>query len=152
MQINELKNRTRFKNERLTKAYRKFSDLIHELHSQSLNDNVISFINQQIDLINRNHDEKSLKKQIRISQHKIIQLLVKEHKLVPKSYYRNLWMVLGMSAFGIGIGTAFGTALGNMGFLGIGIPFGMVIGIAVGISMDNKAAKEGRQLKFDLGK
>jgi hypothetical protein len=34
-----------------------------------------------------------------------------------------------------------------MGFLGIGLPLGMVIGIAVGNSMDQKAAKEGRQLK-----
>lgn len=150
--IKELKNRTRFNNERLAKTYRKLSELINELRSQSLNGNVVSFVNEQIELLNKNHDEKALKKLVRLSQHKILKMVEKEHKIVPKHYYRNLWMVLGMSAFGVSLGTAFGAALGNMGLLGIGIPFGMVIGIAVGTSMDQKAAKEGRQLKFDLSK
>jgi len=38
--------------------------------------------------------------------------------------------------------------MGNMAFLGTGIPLGMVIGMAVGSGMDKKAAAEGRQLDY----
>jgi hypothetical protein len=34
-------------------------------------------------------------------------------------------MVLGMSAFGIPMGVAFGLSMGNIGLLGIGLPIGM---------------------------
>ncbi len=152
MEIKELKKRTHFNNQRLSKLYRKFTELINELRSQPLNTNVVSFINEQIDIINGANDEKTIRKHVRIGQQRIIKLVEKEHKIVPKNYYRNLWMVLGMSAFGVSLGTAFGVALGNVGLLGVGIPFGMIIGIAIGTSMDKKAAQNGRQLKFDLSK
>jgi hypothetical protein len=42
-----------------------------------------------------------------------------------------------------------GTALGNMGFIGVGIGMGLAIGIAIGTDMDKKARKEGRQLDFE---
>jgi len=37
-----------------------------------------------------------------------------------------------------------------MGFLGIGIPIGMVIGMAIGAGMEQKAFEEGRQLDLEL--
>ncbi|MBT8222071.1 MAG: hypothetical protein KJN96_02760 [Eudoraea sp.] len=60
-------------------------------------------------------------------------------------------MALGMAVFGVPMGVAFGAALDNMAFLGIGIPIGMAIGIAIGTAMDEQAKKEGRQLDIDLG-
>ena len=71
-------------------------------------------------------------------------------KLVPKFYYRNLWMVLGMSAFGIPLGVAFSMSIKNMAFIGIGLPIGMAIGMIVGTNMDKKAFDEGRQLDVVL--
>ena len=150
MEIKELNKRMRFENERFGKCYQKFSTLINELKTQKLSDKVIEFTNQQIILINFSQEEKKLKKQVRISQQKILRLLEKEHKLVPKGYYRNLWMVLGMSTFGLPMGVAFGASLGNMGLLGIGLPIGMVIGIALGTKKDKDAAKNGKQLNFEL--
>ena len=61
---------------------------------------------------------------------------------------RIIRMALGMSAFGIPMGVAFGAATDNMGLIGIGIPIGMSIGIAVGAQKDAQAAKNGLQLKF----
>ena len=81
---------------------------------------------------------------------KIIKLLEKELKIVPKNYYRNLWFIVGMSVFGLPLGVAFGISIGNLGLLGIGLPIGMVIGIAVGSGMDKKAHKEGRQLNIEI--
>lgn len=51
-----------------------------------------------------------------------------------------------MSAFGIPLGVAYVSIIGNMAFLSIGLPIGMVLGMAVGAGMDKKALKEGRQL------
>ena len=150
MEIKELNKRMRFENERFGKCYQKLHTLVNELKTQKLSTKVIDFINKQIELINVTQEEKKLKKQVRLSQQKILRLLEKEHKLVPKGYYRNLWMVLGMSSFGIPMGVAFGAALGNMGLLGIGLPIGMVIGMPLGTKKDNDAAKKGRQLNFAL--
>ena len=59
-------------------------------------------------------------------------------------------MVLGMSAIGLPIGSAFGLLIGNIGLLGLGLPIGMVIGLLIGYRMDKKAQAEGRQLNIEL--
>jgi len=73
-------------------------------------------------------------------------LLEKELKIVPKGYYQNLWIALGICVFGLPIGVVFGTSLDNMGLLGIGLPIGVAIGYVLGSRMDKKASEEGRQL------
>ena len=70
--------------------------------------------------------------------------------MVPKNYYRNMWLALGMSVFGLPIGVAFGASIGNMGLLGVGLPIGMAIGTLVGSQMDKKALKESRQLNIEI--
>jgi hypothetical protein len=77
-------------------------------------------------------------------------LLESKHKIVPINHYRKLWVVLGMSAFGVPIGISLGLSLGSMGFLAIGFPIGMGIGAGIGSGMDKKALKEGRQLDFEV--
>lgn len=53
---------------------------------------------------------------------RILKLIEKELKLVPKNSYRNRWMAIGMSAFGVPIGAG----------------------------MDKKAFEEGRQLDMEI--
>jgi hypothetical protein len=149
MEIKELKNRTRFENEKIGNCYQRFFSLIKELRSQKLSGNVVSLVNEEIDLINSSLEEKPLRRQVFKSQQKIIKLIEKEHKIVPKNYYRNLWMVLGMTVFGLPFGAAFGTAIGNMAFLGLGMPIGMAIGVAIGAKKDKEAVNAGRQLNFE---
>jgi hypothetical protein len=148
MELQELTPRT-FQNttSKEAVAFSKFELLLNELRMRNLPSEIVSKINLEIELIN-NTSTSELKKQLRKSNTKTLRILEKELKLVPKNYYRNLWMVIGMSAFGIPMGVAFGTAIGNMAFLGIGLPIGMAIGIAVGSSMDKKAHDENRQLKI----
>ena len=119
------------------------------LKQQDLTEIVIEKLNIEIDKINA-ASLKKLNSQIRKSQFKMIQVLEKEQKLVPKNYYRKIWLVLGMSAFGLPLGVVFGFALDNMAFLGIGLPIGMVIGMAFGAQMDKKAKKEGRQINMEM--
>jgi len=65
-----------------------------------------------------------LRKLVRTKQTSIIKILENELKVVTKNYYRNLWLAIGMAAFGVPIGVAIGTSLGNMAFMGIGFPIG----------------------------
>ncbi|MBS2211046.1 hypothetical protein KEM09_06520 [Carboxylicivirga mesophila] len=130
--------------------YHQFRKLVVELQKRELPSAIVEFVNDNIQLVNHAIDKKfELRKQIAASQKAIIKLLEKELKLVPKGYYRNLWMVLGMTVFGVPLGIVWGQVTDNMGTLGIGIAVGMAIGLALGSAQDNKAAREGRQLDVD---
>ena len=77
----------------------------------------------------------------------LAQTINKEHGLTTKGYYQGLWMVLGMSIFGIPFGTIFGLSLNNFGLFGVGLPIGMVIGMALGAQKDKKAEAAGTVLE-----
>lgn len=152
MKIKELKEfPNRYQDTKLQTAYAQFNTLLAFLKKEKLSPEMVLFINKGIDEINGAiHSEKELKKQLRKTQTCLLNKMEKDLKLVTKNHYRNLWMAVGMAAFGIPMGIIFGASLGNMGFIGIGLPIGMVIGIAVGTSMDKKALEEGRQLDLEL--
>jgi hypothetical protein len=89
-------------------------------------------------------------KLIKQKQSFIIKQVEKAHKIVPKNYYRTMYMLFGMSGIGIPIGVAFGLSIGNLGLLGLGLPIGMGIGVAIGSSLDKKALNTGRQLNIEM--
>ena len=116
-----------------------------------MSNSVIETINKDILEINTSKENsKKFRTLIKKKQLKIAQLLEKKMNLVTKNHYRNIWLSLGMAAFGIPLGVSFGASLGNMGLLGVGLPIGMLIGMAIGKKKDEKAQKEGRQLNIDL--
>ena len=132
---------------RLQTKYQQLGLLISELNRRELPKEIIEQINGILDPVQSlSESDPGFAKLLRKSQSAIVKLLEKELKLVPRNHYRTTWMAVGMSAFGIPIGVAFGAALGNMGLLGAGLPIGFAIGLAVGGAMDNKAKEEGRQL------
>lgn len=133
---------------RLKKKVDSLQGILKELQERELSKAVIASINTHVDEVNAfNTSDSGLSRFIAKKQTKILNILLKGHKIVPKGYYRNLWMVLGMSAFGIPLGVIFGLSLGNMAFLGIGMPIGMAVGMSMGIAMDQKAFKDNRQLR-----
>ncbi|XOV95018.1 MAG: hypothetical protein ACFHWX_09975 [Bacteroidota bacterium] len=152
MEIKKLKNRPDIDQyKKLNASYNQLNKFLIELRSRELPDKTANLINREIDQLNQVSGlEKELRKQIKQTQSLMIKLIEREHKLVTKNHYRNTWLIIGMAAFGIPLGAAFGTGLGNMAFLGIGLTFGMVIGIAVGTRMDKIALQEGRQIDFEI--
>ncbi len=152
MEIKELKNRPGTdENRKLISLYSQFEKLLVELRKRELSEEIINSINTEIDEINAvSGSGKELRKKIKNTQSKIIKLIEKEHKLVTENHYRNTWLAVGMAAFGIPMGVAFGASFGNMAFVAIGIPVGMAIGIAVGSGMDKKAFEEGRQIELEI--
>lgn len=109
-------------------------------------DDIASFLNQYREVLSASADGPSRSAIAKITN-RLITHLERNHKLVLPDHYRNQWMALGMAAFGVPLGVAFGLALDNMAFLGIGLPIGLSIGLALGSSMDQKAQQEGRQLR-----
>ncbi|GAB3947255.1 hypothetical protein GCM10028805_19170 [Spirosoma harenae] len=152
MTINELKERQDFAaDSKLRAMYIQLGGLLNELKKKELTQPIIESINQDVNELNTTPlTGNAFEKAIKQKQTKIIKLVEKELKIVPKNYYRTLWLALGISAFGLPIGVAIGLSLGNIGFLGIGLPIGMAIGIAVGSGLDKKALDEGRQLAIEI--
>jgi hypothetical protein len=148
MNIIELKNPQKvIIDEKLDKVFTQLENLLIELRKRELPQNIVEFINDSITVINSSDlIEKDLKVLVIKRQNAILKLVKKELKLVPKGYHATLWMLFGFSGFGIPIGVAFGLAMGNIGLLGIGLPIGMGVGAVVGLLLDKKAFKEGRQL------
>ncbi|NBW38000.1 MAG: hypothetical protein EBR30_23865 [Cytophagia bacterium] len=106
---------------------------------------------QEVQLLNAIADDaKGFARAIKTTEGKIVRFVEKQLKLVPQKYYRKLWLLLGMTSFGIPFGVVFAMSIGNMAMLGIGLPIGMGIGVAIGTALDNKALKEGRQLDIEL--
>ncbi len=77
----------------------------------------------------------------------LIHLLEQDFQLVGKGHYQSKWMAFGIM-FGITLGPIFSAALNNYAFVGIGLPIGMAVGIALGAEKDKKAKEEGRVLDF----
>ena len=152
MNIIELNERQNLSADTKTnRIYIQLEELLNQLRKRNLPENIIDSVNQDIEVVNAasliGNDFRKLVKQ---KQNKIIKLLEKDLKVVPKNYYRNMWLALGMSVFGLPIGVAFGASIGNMGLLGVGLPIGMAIGALVGSKMDKKALEEGRQLNIEI--
>lgn len=135
---------------KLEKAYTQLAELLAELKKRELPTEIVSSINEAIDALNSTDEVgQTLAKSLRKTRRSLLKQLEKELKLVPKNHFLALWMALGMSAFGIPLGVAFGISLQNMGFLGLGIPLGLGVGLAIGAGLDKKAEQEGRQLSVE---
>lgn len=152
MSIIDLKERPDTTNDfKLNILYLQFEKLLSELRKKILPQDTYNFINERIERVNiSSFIGNDFKKLIKQEQTAILKHVEKVHKIAPKNYYRNLWMLLGFTAFGLPIGVSFGLSIGNIGLMGVGLPIGMAIGAAVGSSMDKKALNEGRQLDIEI--
>ncbi|NNK83025.1 MAG: hypothetical protein HKO92_07865 [Flavobacteriaceae bacterium] len=152
MKLNTLNVRTDIdSNSKLARSFNQLENLLKLVSEKELPEGIINTINTNINELNAITDTgKVLRRQIRKKQTNIIKLLENELKIVPKNYYRNTWLAIGMGAFGVPIGVAFGISLKNMGLLGAGLPIGLAIGLGIGAGMDKKAFNEGRQLDIEI--
>lgn len=136
--------------EKQLRKIEQFKNVLKLLRQRQLNENMIATINEHIDTINSASNEpRTFYKQVKKAQTRIVRLIEKEEKLVCKDHYRNTYIAIGI-AFGAGIGTALASSTKNYFLTGVGIPFGMIIGMYLGTAQDKKAKEEGRQLDITL--
>jgi hypothetical protein len=151
MTIVELKDRPDLDvKSKLFKLHIQLREILNALRKKKLTESIVTYINTDIDSLNALPNGEQLQKTTKQKQTNILKLVEKELKIVPKNYYRNIWLPLGMSVFGLPLGAAFGLVIGNIGLLSVGLPIGMAIGVAVGVSLDKKALTEGRQLDAEV--
>ena len=152
MNLYRLKNRPALQQEgKAFKKQEKLNTLLAELETRNLPESLSNTINKKVEKLNDlEGSEKELLKQYVKFQQDVLRLVKEQCGLIAKNHYRNIWLPVGMSAFGIPLGTSFGLTLGNMGFLGIGLPFGMAIGTAIGVQKDKAAAAEGKVLDVEI--
>lgn len=135
---------------KVKEAIAQLQSLIDILREKNLGSESRLKINAEIKEINNSTlVESPLIRFIKKKQSSIIKQVEKESKLVPINYYRNLWIPLGLS-MGMPFGVAIGLSIGNLGLMAVGLPIGIGIGSALGVSMDKKAEKEGRQLPIEI--
>jgi len=134
------------------KSFDSFVKLLAELRQRSIPEEQVASINKDIGELNAMGDsDKRWYKELKKVRYRIVHRVHKELNLVPKNFYRDQWMALGMTVFGLPLGLIFSFAIGNMAFLAIGLPIGMPIGMAIGANKDQQAAEEGRQLDVVIG-
>lgn len=134
-------------NKRLYNAHQQMSKLIAALGKKEMPQAIIDEVDIQIANLNAyTGDERGFTRELNRAYSYLLRLLQEKLNWVPKDFYRNQWMALGMSVFGLPLGVALGAALDNMAFMAAFLPIGMVIGMALGTGMDKKAAEEGRVL------
>lgn len=134
---------------KLRKAATNLQLLLEAVEKRKIPEPQVSKINKIVaDLNDLSTTDPKFLKSITTGQAAILKLLETELKVIPPGHYQTLYMAIGMTAFGVPMGVVFGSIMGNMGFLGLGIPIGMAIGLAVGSAMDTKAKNEGRQLNW----
>lgn len=150
MNITTLKKRPIAADKPLYDVYMQLNKFLVELNKKRIPNNIVSQVNKEIEELNNTNDSKNLQKLVKQKQSILVRLIEKELKIVPVNYYRNLWIALGMTAFGIPLGVAFGTSLGNFALFALGVPVGLAIGVGVGTQLDKKALKEGRQLAVEM--
>lgn len=151
MKIKELNLHNMTQGKKLMLAYSQLDRLLTALRLKDIPKEIILAINDEIEELNSVMDsEKGIRKHIKKAQSNILGILEKSAKLVTINHYRNYWLVLGMAVFGIPIGIAFGTSIGNMAFMATGIPMGMTIGITIGVELDKKAKREGKQIDLEI--
>src|SRR5690606_32114964 len=152
MRIIELKERQDIiEDQRLNDDYARFNAILTQLRARELPNDFVERMNSDVQELNATTlAGNALKKFIKQKQADLLKRLEKELKIVPKNRYRNLWLAVGMSAFGIPIGVAMGVSIGNMAMLATGLPIGMAIGIGIGVGLDKKAQEEGRQLDVEV--
>lgn len=74
---------------------------MNELKDKGLNHNVVAFINECVDDLNTSTFEGNKLIQFAIQkQSDILKQIEKEHRIVPKNHYRNIWGLAGMTIWG----------------------------------------------------
>lgn len=139
------------KKKAVTQEYVILMKLLRELQDRELPPEVVVEINLQIARLNAVEDNHlKLFFYFKLVKKKVLKLLFDDLSLVPKNYYRNLWLGLGIALFGIPLGIIFSIILNNSAFIAFGLPIGLIIGIAIGLERDRRAINSNKQLELEI--
>ena len=139
---------------KLIRIFEQFVKLLNELRKKELPSKITDLVNRSIEEINKTeYTGKDWSKFVKQKQAEILKLLKKECRIVTRNYYRSSWLpvVLGLSLISISISQFTQLAIPSiiLPFMA-GVPIGAGIGMLIGLLMDKKAYREGRQLDIEI--
>lgn len=122
-----------YKIKRIIKRLDEFSQECDQCNHyfEEVNDQIQNLKNHVRDINNYNL------KEYKIITNNIINHLQKVHRLIPKGYYTDTYMAIGIS-----MGLIFGLLLFDN--IALGLPLGLAVGLAIGAGEDAKAKKDGK--------
>lgn len=142
-------NKASTENSKLSEEFDQLRILFEEIEKFDLSEKIRTQINlkiKKLNTISKSNDKRDILLEVKHNKRWIIKYIHKEIGLVPKNYFSRFWMIIGMSLFGIPIGLALSLATDNFGLIGAGLLVGMVIGLAYGKRLDEKAKNANKQL------
>lgn len=135
----------------LYRRFRQLQRLLEELRGRPLSDPTIMLINQEIELLNTMPESGlAWSRQLKRTRRNILRIISRRMQLVPRYYYRNTWLGLGMAAFGLPLGLLLASSFDSMHFMALGLSLGTIVGYGLGVHLDQQAWEHGRQLDFEL--
>tara|TARA_R100000935_G_C2831853_1_gene165545 strand:+ start:64 stop:525 length:462 start_codon:yes stop_codon:yes gene_type:complete len=152
MELEGLKKRDFSKNSKgIYNEYSLLEQLVQELQNRELPPEVVVELNDEIVRLNEVLDQHlKLHFYTRLVKNKVLKTLINDLEIVPKNYYRNLWLAIGMSVIGLPLGIILSTILGSISFVALGLPIGLTIGVFIGTEMDKKALENNKQLEIEM--
>ena len=149
--LQNLKRRPFPQNSSFDKENKALGELIQELNIRELPPEVVVVMNVEIDRLNTLPDNHTrLFVAIKAVKRKLLKYALEDLELVPKNYYRNMWLAIGMSGMGVPMGVLFSVMLDDFSYISIGLSTGLAIGIGIGTYLDKKAVEENRQLELKI--
>lgn len=146
----QLRNFSSQKNE-LVKEYTLLKKLIIELHERELPPEVVVDLNTEIAQLNSILDnDETLGSNIKQVKKKLLISLHRDLGLVPKNYYRNYGLAIGMSVIGVPIGVLLSILFNDYSYIAIGYMLGIVAGLAIGKLFDKNALENNQQLQLEI--
>lgn len=138
-------------NPKVQKRINKLLFIIEALNQKQLPVETVRMLNDTIStLLDIDPRERGYSRAMYKVLVKVLEIVREKHQIVTKNYYRNYWMPIGMSVFGLPIGVAIGIAVDNMGYMGAMLPIGLVLGMAYGGQLDKKAIEENRVIDIEV--
>ena len=104
----------RNQDKKLSAAFLKLDALVDALNSRPIPGSLSEEINSRIRAVNSlQGSSQTVIKELNSTYAAILKLIEKELQLVTRHHYRTLWMVVGMSAFGLPIGLVVSMLVNN---------------------------------------
>lgn len=135
----------------LVKEYSLLEELIIELQDRELPPEVVVELNMEIAHLNAIvEDHKKLFKALKRVKKNVLKILHDDLGLVPKNYYRNFGLAIGMSVIGVPIGVLLSELLNDYSYVAFGFLLGMIAGLAIGNLFDKNALENNQQLQLEI--
>lgn len=136
---------------KVERSLRNYNKLLKQLQDKTLKPQTTQFITHQITTIESlNLQQKASSRKINQSKRQLLSYLQKNEGIYAKNHFMTLYMAVGMTAMGLPAGIIFSFLIDNFAFIGLGLPIGLSLGLALGQKKDLQIKAKGKQINYSV--